>query len=115
VCSNRDNHNLLQDKDGTPGEPFGDKVESNTDGPACPECGKPTGRYETSNRHGFFRCAKGHGTWWDDKGAIGKLWETLPAGKGGKAKPEAAAKKSAGKPARKRTGKPAARRSTIMD
>ena len=115
VCSNRDNHNLLQDKDGTPGEPFGDQVESNTDGPACPECGKPTGRYETSKRHGFFRCAKGHGTWWDDKGSIGKLWETLPAGKGGKAKPEAAGKKSGGKPAGTRRGKPSAPRSSIMD
>lgn len=89
VCSNREAHGLLTDKNGNPGEPFGEAgsgpANTNTDGPACPECGDPTGKYETKNGHPYYRCSKGHGTWWDDNGAIGKAWEPLPAGKGKKA------------------------------
>jgi len=88
VCSNRDAHDLLTDKNGNPGEPFGEAgsgpTNTNTDGPACPECGDPTGKYETKNGHPYYRCSKGHGTWWDDNGAIGKAWEPLAAGKGKK-------------------------------
>ncbi|PKY11878.1 DNA topoisomerase I [Acidithiobacillus marinus] len=119
VCSNREAHNLLTDNNGNPGEPFGEagkgQANTNTDGPACPKCGHPTGMYQTAKGHGYFRCSQGHGSWWSDNGAIGKAWETLPAGKGGKG---GAAKSRTGSTAKspKRTGKAGKKsRSTIMD
>ncbi|MEB8475629.1 type IA DNA topoisomerase, partial [Acidithiobacillus ferriphilus] len=87
ACSNRDAHALLQDDDGKPGAPFAERSASQapeSEGPACPDCGTPTGKFTTGNGHGYFRCPKGHGSWWDDNGALGKAWEPMPAGKGGK-------------------------------
>ncbi|MBU2784344.1 type I DNA topoisomerase [Acidithiobacillus ferriphilus] len=102
ACSNRDAHALLQDDDGKPGVPFAERAPQSpeSEGPVCPDCGTPTGKFTTGNGHGYFRCPKGHGSWWDDNGALGKAWEPMPAGKGGKS-----VKKTPEK-----TGKPATRK-----
>ena len=115
MCSNRDAHPLLQDADGEPGAPFAERAETG-DGPVCPECGAATSRQESRNGHGFFRCGKGHGSWWDDNGALGKKWEDrAPAqgGASGTARKNAASKASSTKKPVKGT-RPKAR-STIMD
>jgi DNA topoisomerase-3 len=46
-------------------------------GPACPDCGTPTGLFRTKTEKTYFRCtnSRNHGPWWDDKGALGKAWE----------------------------------------
>ncbi|MHB8314445.1 MAG: type I DNA topoisomerase [Acidithiobacillus ferrivorans] len=102
ACSNRDAHALLQDDDGKPGAPFAERAPQSpeSEGPTCPDCETPTGRFTTGNGHGYFRCPKGHGSWWDDNGALGKAWEPMPAGKGGKSV----------KKAPEKTGKPATRK-----
>ena len=91
---------FFQDKDGGIGEAFGERKPLSSDGPPCPECGKPTGEWKTSKETPYFKCPSEHGSWWSDNGAIGKEWAPFPAkGKSGSA--SASKRKASGTPKRR--------------
>ena len=82
ACSNRDNHGLLQDDDGHPGQPFADrpKAESQGQGPTCKKCKVATGKFSTKSGKPYYRCQKCAGAWWPDKtdeGDLGEKWKAM--------------------------------------
>lgn len=81
-CDNpEEKHGLLSDNEGKPGEPFGERKQSDSDavgdGPECPKCKMPTQRRFTRNDVPYFTCVKCRKSWWTDKEnkeALGTVW-----------------------------------------
>lgn len=48
------------------------------DGPNCPDCGTPTSKAQTRNKHPYFRCDGCKGGWWPDRASPKKLGEKWP-------------------------------------
>ncbi|MEY2341548.1 DNA topoisomerase 3 [Acidithiobacillus sp. IBUN Pt1247-S3] len=80
-CDNpEEKHGLLSDREGHPGQPFGDSPATPGiagDGPACPKCSAATLRKFTKNDHPYFSCQKCRKNWWADREnpeKLGALW-----------------------------------------
>ncbi len=87
VCSGQCGAAFFKEKDGKPGQKLGTAREPDSAGPPCPTCKNPTGQFKTQSQGAiYYKCAGGHGVWWDDKGNLGKKWDDKPAQKSGATK-----------------------------
>lgn len=64
-------HAPLSDKEGRPGEPYGEKSDGKSDGndaqndgPTCPKCKKKTRSFLTKNQKPYYKCFACSKAWW---------------------------------------------------